>query len=444
MNAAHPVVKARGRLPLLGHALPLLRDPLAFLTSLPAQGAVVQIGVGPAQAVVVCDPELTRAVLVDDRTYDRGGILYDRARDVLGNGLITCVHSSHRRLRRLVQPAFHPARLPGYARLMAEQVSSVTSAWQDGQVIDVLTETTVLSTRIAVMTMFAGALSVSEVDQVAADFITIVKGVYHRMFRPGLLERLPATGSRDYHEARDRLRRVIASVAAGYRASAAAPADVLSILMAAGDSPDAAGPKLTDDEIHDNILAFFIAGAETSAILLSWALHLLGLHPDIDQRHHAQIESVLAGGRPVDIGVVPELTLTGQIITETLRLYPPGWMFTRATSADCSLGGYPIPAGRTVIYSPYLIHRRPDLFPEPDRFDPDRWSDAAPPRNIFIPFGGGARKCIGESFALTEATLALASVTARWRLQAAPGSVVRPAISSLLSPRGLLMTAWRR
>lgn len=125
-----------------------------------------------------------------------------------------------------------------------------------------------------------------------------------------------------------------------------------------------------------------IAGAETSAILLSWALHLLGGHPDIDQRHYAQIESVLGGGRPVDIGVVPELTLTGQIITETLRLYPPGWMFTRMTSADCSLGGYPIPAGRTVIYSPYLIHRRPDLFPESDRFDPDRWADAAPPRNI--------------------------------------------------------------
>jgi cytochrome P450 len=124
MTVTHPVVKAPGRLPFLGHALPLLRDPLAFLAGLPAQGAVVQIGLGPARAVVVCDPELTRAVLVDDRTYDKGGILFDRSRDLVGVGLITCPHSSHRRLRRLVQPAFHAARLPDYARIMAEQISS--------------------------------------------------------------------------------------------------------------------------------------------------------------------------------------------------------------------------------------------------------------------------------------------------------------------------------
>jgi pentalenene oxygenase len=259
------------------------------------------------------------------------------------------------------------------------------------------------------------------------------------MFRPGRLDRLPTPGARRYRQARDRLRRIIASVAAGYKAGSAGT-DVLSILLAARDSSDSAdGRTLTDDEIHDNIVSFFIAGAETNALLLSWALHLLSLHPDIEQRHHAQVESVLGESRSLDFSIVPELALTGRIVTETLRLYPPGWMFTRVATVDTCLGGYPVPAGRTVIYSPYLLHHRPDLFADADRFNPDRWADAAPPRDTFIPFGGGPRKCIGESFALTEAILALARVAASWHMRPVPGRAVRPAVSGLLSPCDLLM-----
>lgn len=136
MNATRMIPRARGALPLLGHVMPLLRDPLRFLTSLPAQGDLVRIRIGPVTAIVICDPELTRQVLLDDRTFDKGGPIFDRLREVLGNGLVTCPHSMHRRQRRLVQPTFHQTRLPGYAQTMTEEISAVAESWRDGHVID--------------------------------------------------------------------------------------------------------------------------------------------------------------------------------------------------------------------------------------------------------------------------------------------------------------------
>jgi cytochrome P450 len=185
---------------------------------------------------------------------------------------------------------------------------------------------------------------------------------------------------------------------------------------------DEHGDALTDTEIRDQVLSFWVAGTETTASLLAWSLHLLGQHPEVARRVHTEVDAVLDGrvARHTDVA---RLDCTTRVLTETLRLYPPAWVLTRVLTAETTLASKTLPAGTILLYSPYLIQRRGDLYPHPDRFDPDRWlSDHATHqhRGTFIPFGGGARKCIGESFAMMEATLALATITARWQLNPSP------------------------
>jgi pentalenene oxygenase len=441
MNATRMIPRAGGALPLLGHVVALLRDPLRFLTSLPAQGDLVRIRIGFLTAVVVCDQDLTCQVLIDDRTFDKGGPLFDRFREVAGNGVGSCPHSMHRRQRRLVQPAFHRTRLPGYAQTMTEEINTAAQSWRDGQVIDVLAEMSKLTARTTVRTMFTGTVSPATVDDVVHDVTVLIHGVYRRAFTPPPLDRLPTPGNRRYHRARARFRHTVATIIADYRATGIDHGDLLSILLITQDDPATAGGEsqgLSDTEISDQVITFLFAGLESTAMALGWALHELARHPDIRQRLHNEIDTVLSG-TTATVDDLPRLELTARIITETLRLHPPGSMFTRTVSADTRLGGYPIPAGTTLVYSPYLIHHRPDLHPNPEHFDPDRWTGTQPARDTFIPFGAGARKCIGDTFAAIEASLALATITAHWELTHIPGTRVRPAMSAVLQPQGLRM-----
>ncbi|MGH3829261.1 MAG: cytochrome P450 [Pseudonocardiaceae bacterium] len=435
---------APGALPLLGHVLPLLRNPLRFLASLPARGELVRIRIGPLKAIVVCAPELIRQVLLNDRVFDKGGPVFDRGREVVGDDLINCPHSLHRRQRRLAQPAFHPTRLPSYVHVMTKHIAEVAASWRDGQVLDVLPEMMTLTARTAVETMFSDALPAALLGAMLDDFNTIGAGVYKRVLLPPPLVKFLIFGNHQYDRARLRLRGIIGRAITERRASGADCGDLLSMLLAARDPADNQG--LSDTEVVNQVMAFFFAGSESTAATLAWGIHLLARHPEVEHRLHAEVDAVLAGA-PTSIDDLPKLELTGRVVTETLRMYPPGWIFTRITTTDTRLGGHPIPAGSTIVYSPYLLHHRADLYPDPDRFDPDRWIDkhtAQPPREAFVPFGGGARKCIGDTFAVTEATLALATLTARWRLRLLPGQHVHPALSIVLRPRGLRMRATAR
>jgi cytochrome P450 len=443
MRAESVVGTAPGALPLLGHTLSLARSPLRFLTSLPAHGDLVGIRIGPIKAIVVCTPELVRQVLLNDRVFDKGGPFFDRTREAFGDGLATCPHSMHRRQRRLTQPAFHPARLPGYARVMTTHIAEVTASWRDGQVLDVLSEMMTVTARTAVETMFSDALPPAVLGAVLTDFTTILAGIYTRALIPPPLHKLLVLGNRRYDRARVRLRGIIGRVITDHRASGAERGDLLSTLVNARDPTDSQG--LSDTEIIDQVMTFFLAGSETTATTLAWAVHLTARHPEVEHRLHAEVDAALAGA-PARCEDLPKLELAGRVITETLRIYPPVWMLARTTTTDTHLGGHPIPAGSILFYSPYLLHHLPDRYPDPDHFDPDRWTDAhsAPPREAFIPFAAGARKCIGDTFALTEATLALATLTARWRLRPLPGHHVHPARGILLHPRGLRMRATLR
>ncbi|WP_186768212.1 cytochrome P450 [Streptomyces qinzhouensis] len=435
---------APGALPLLGHAASMLRDPLGFFAGLPAHGELVDIKMGPFKALVVTTPELIHQVLMDDRTFDKGGAVYERTREVLGDGVVTCPYKEHRRLRRLAQPAFSPARHASYSRIMCEQIARVTETWSDGQEIDILTDMTTVAARTGVAAFFAGHLSSPSLAKTPKDLATVSRGVYRRMIVPAPLDKIPTPGKRRYDRSRARLRSTIGGVIADYRRTGEDHGDLLSMLLAT------TGDTLTDTELNDAAITFFFGATDTIAITISWALHRVSMDRRIEEALHREVDTVLGDRTAAGHDDLEHLVLTQQIITETLRLYPPVWIFTREVSTDTRLGGHHIPAGTDVVISPYLLHHSAELHPDPERFDPSRWeTKGLEPirRNVLpeiLPFGGGARGCMGETFAINEITLALANISARWRMRAVDSAAVRPTSGAILGPSGLRLRAVAR
>lgn len=213
------IATAPHRLPLLGHFVPLLRDPAGFVASLPAYGDLVRIGMGPITAVMVCDPQLTQQVLRHDRVFDKGGPVFDRAREAIGDGLGTCPYSRHRRLRRLMQPAFHPSRIAEYASVMSQRIIEIAESWRDGQIIDVRAQMKTLTLQVTTATLFAHSVPEPSLRRIFRDVDTVVDGVMRRAIMPGPLLRLPILGNRAYWPAITRLRAVIGQVIAERRAA---------------------------------------------------------------------------------------------------------------------------------------------------------------------------------------------------------------------------------
>ncbi|MGW2372856.1 cytochrome P450 [Kitasatospora sp. NPDC001683] len=440
-TAHYTSVTAPGALPLLGHAPSFIRSPLDFVAGLAAHGDLVRLRLGPLDAYVVCHPDLVHRLLTEDRTYDKGGIIIEKAREAFGNGLATCPASAHRRQRRMLQPAFHRDRLPGYAAMMAEEIADTTARWRDGDVVDVPAAMYRLSTAVTARCLFAAherADSLPVHD--AMDAVT--RGVARRMMLPlPGADRIPTPGNRRFKRAQRNLREITRLLIADYRAAGTDHQDLLSMLLSARDEH---GRGLSDGEIHDQVVTFLLAGMETSAATLSWAWTLLAANPAVRERLHTELDTVL-DGRPARHEDLPALPLTARIVSETLRLYPPAWILSRTVTVDTELGGHRLPAGATVLYSPYLLHRRADLFPCPDRFDPDRWlTTARPAAGTYTPFGLGARRCIGDAFGTTEAALALATIAARWTVTPSRDRPIRPHRGSSLAPRSFTATLTRR
>ncbi|MET8011939.1 cytochrome P450 [Streptomyces sp. NPDC005271] len=432
-TAQHPATHdwrfatAPGGLPLIGHAVLMGRRPLQFLASLPAHGDLVELRLGPRRAYLPCHPELVQQVLVNARVYDTGGPVKETARPILGNGLITSDWADHRRQRRLVQPAFHPARIATYAEVMERECAAESRSWRAGRAIDVSHEMLALTARVTARALFSTDMAPRAVAEIQHCLPVVVAGAYRQAIDPtGLFARLPIPANRRFEDALRRLRRLVDGVIGDYRAAGGDRGDVLSALFAARD--DETGATMSDQEIHDQVMTLLLAGIETTASALTWAWFLLGRNPRAEAALHAEVDEVLGGRAPVHADI-PRLGHTQRVFTEALRLFPPAWLFTRTTTESTRLGGRRLPPAADVLISPYVLHHRADLFPEPEAFDPDRWlperaKDVA--RGSYLPFGGGSRKCIGDVFGMTEATLALAAVASRWRMRPVPGTKIRP------------------
>jgi pentalenene oxygenase len=234
---------------------------------------------------------------------------------------------------------------------------------------------------------------------------------------------------------------IITAVVARYRHEGAPRPDLLTAILEAHDEDT--GRHLTDSEVHDQVRTILTAGTETTASLLSWTFWLLSQHPRVLADLHAELDTEL-DGRTAEFEDVARLDYAKRVLTEALRLYPPGWLLSRMTTEAVTLHGFSLAAGAEVLFSPYLLHRDPDVFPDPERFDPDRWLPGrvtAAQREAFTAMGGGRRKCIGDVFGMTEAVIVLATVAGRWDLQLSPGARVQPALRIVLNPSALRMTA---
>ncbi|MEU0600480.1 cytochrome P450 [Streptomyces sp. NPDC006393] len=432
---------APGIFPFFSHGIALFRRPLAFLNSLPERGDLVRIRLGPLRAWMVCHPELVHRMLMDTRTFDKGGPQYDRLRTLMGDGLVTSRQDTHRRQRRLLQPRFHPSRVTASTDLMAEEAAAVCRTWRAGQRVDVSAAMMALTTRVTSRVLLSDTLDEATGAELRECLSAVVRGLFVRTVVPvDAPFRVPTPANRRYRHAVRRLHTVIDTMIAQRRA--AAPRDDLLGTLLAAERGDAEGPQITAREVHDHLITLLLTGVETTALCLASAFSLLACHPEAEHRVHTEVDTLLAG-RPPRADRLPDLVHTRSVITETLRHAPPGWLFTRVTTRETELAGCRLPRGATVLYSPYLLHHDPASFPDPDRFLPERWlPDRAPAvrQGAMLPFAAGNRKCIGDAFAVTEATVALATIASRVRLRHPPGPVAPPRPAVTLGPRSLVMT----
>jgi pentalenene oxygenase len=428
---------APGAAPVVGHAWQMMRRPMQFMSSLSEHGDLVKIRIGPTTAYVPCHPELLRDVLTNDRVFDKGGVFYDRARDIAGNGLVTCPYNDHRRQRRLMQSAFQRTQLERYAPAMRAEIDATVATWRDGTVIDAFPELYGLALRTVCRTLYSIPISEELARGVERAFDAVLQGLFRQMFLPRALRRLPTPASRRYRSNLRYLHDTVQDLITEYRRDDKPRDDLLSALLAARDED---GGRLGDAEIHDQVITVMAAGTETFAGTLTWIFYLLSQHPRIEARLLEEIDTVL-GGRLPDWADLPRLDLTDRIITEALRLYPPAWVFTRLTATEVELAGLRLPAGTTIVFSPSSVQRNAEAYSHESQFDPDRWlPERVSPlaRHAFTAFGTGARKCIGDLYARTEATLALATILSQWRITCEPGADIRPvALATVYHPRRL-------
>ncbi|HEX4954737.1 MAG TPA: cytochrome P450 [Thermoanaerobaculia bacterium] len=413
-------------LPLLGCLPAFRRDPLAFLQRTAREhGDVAFFRLGTQNVFLLNDPELIREVLVQRQglfTKSRG---LRRARALLGDGLLTSEGEVHHRHRRLVQPAFHPDRLQGYAEVMVDAALETGRRWRAGESVEVFSEMARITLGVVGTTLFS--VEVEEEAQEIGTALTSVLEMFSIMMLPfsGLVERLPLPVVRRFHAARSLLDGRMERLIHERRESGRDSGDLLSMLLLAQDE---AGGGLSDREVREEALTLFLAGHETTANALSWTLYLLASNPDCEARLHRELEEVLGGRRPT-FADLPRLSWAEHVLAEAIRLYPPAWAIGRSAREALELGGFEVPAGSTVILSAYVTQNDPRYFPHPEVFDPERWQPgprAERPKFVYFPFGGGARTCIGERFAMMEGVLILATLAQRWRLRLAPGQTVEP------------------
>ncbi|MEV6977546.1 cytochrome P450, partial [Kitasatospora sp. NPDC093806] len=395
-----------GAVPLLGHLPALVRDPAGWLRRLHRYGDLVEVRIGPYRLVVPCHPELLRQVYADDRTFDKGGPVYGRFRKILGNGLPTCAHADHRRQRRILQPEFRSERVAEYAAVMTREADRLAGSWRHGEVVDVFPSCYRFAMRVVTRTLLGSQVPDALADRLQWAFETAFAGALRRVVR------LPAGPG--YHRAVRALRHTVTALVRERRTRHAGGTDLLAGLLAARDED---GTALSDAELHDQVVAMLLAGTETTASQLAWTLRLLPAHPGVLADVHAELDAVLPAGRPARWEDLPHLPRTGRVLTEALRLYPPGWVLLRRCTRETVLGGCALPRGTQVLLSPYVAHHNPRIFADPGRFDPDRWLPeraAGLPRWAFAGFANGPRQCLGADFARAEATIALATLLVRW------------------------------
>jgi cytochrome P450 len=425
------------------------RDSISFIENLARYGDISYFRMGPQDVYFLNHPDYVKDVLVTHQQNFTKGRALQRAKRLLGEGLLTSEGDFHRRQRRLAQPAFHRHQVASYAVLMTAYAAQMRGNWRDGETLDIADEMMRLTLAIVGKTLFDADVE-AEADEIRAALTDIVK-LFNAMMLPfsELLEKLPLPQKRRFQRAKQRLDATIYRMIDERRRSSSGEArgDLLSMLLEARDE-EGDGTGMTDEQVRNEAMTIFLAGHETTANALTWTWYLLSEHPGAEARLHEEIDAVLEDGRLPTFEDMSRLRYTEMVLAEAMRLYPPAWALGRLSINDYEIGGYLIPPRSLVLMSPYVMHRDERYFPEPTRFDPERWTTAereSRPQFSYFPFGGGARRCIGEGFARMEGVLLIATLAQRWRLRHVQTHriALQPAIT-LRPKHGMSMTLERR
>ena len=375
---------------------------------------------------------IEEVLVTNARKYSKGRVLRAN-RHVFGEGLLTSEGDFWLRQRRLAQPAFHRVRIASYAGTMVEYTQRMLDGWRGGEERDAHQEMMRLTLQIVGKTLFDADVErdAQEVGKSLELLLEIGANFRRTIFVPHWL---PTPANLRVKREVAQIEKILYRIIGERRASGRDAGDLLSMLLSAQDED---GSRMTDRQLRDEAITLFLAGHETTASTLSWTWWLLAQNPAVEAKLHAELDAVL-GDRAPSLDDLPKLAYTGHVITESLRLYPAAWGMARLAVEDHEIAGYPVRKGMGVAMAQWVVHRDPRWYDTPEEFRPERWEDdllKQLPRFAYFPFGGGPRQCIGNAFALMEATLILAMIARKFRLRLVANHPVAPLASITLRPR---------
>ncbi len=423
---------------LTGNLLDYARDPLGFLTECSRNyGDVVRLRFPGLPLYLLNNPDHVEYVLVRNNRNFIKSRYFRRELGFLGQGLLNSEGEFWRRQRRLAQPAFHRQRINAYGEVMVSYTERMLAMWRDGETRDIHQEMMRLLLEIVAKVLFDAEIAESgevreALDRAIKRFDEQGSGMLVRF----LVGNFPTPTNLRFQKAVRRLDDVIYGLISERRSSGEDTGDLLSMLLHVRDEE---GNRMSDKQLRDEVMTVLLAGHETNALALSWSWYLLSQHPEVESKLLEELQEVL-GDRVATVEDVPRLRYTQMVLKESMRLYPPAWGISREAKEECDIGGYHVPVGTQLFIVLWVLHRDPRYFEDPEAFAPDRWEDGfgeQVPKYAYLPFGAGPRLCIGSSFAMTEATLLLATIAKKFRLELAPVQQrVTPQPSVTLRPEG--------
>ena len=432
---------------ILGNLPDYARDSLGYERHIArTYGDIVHMRWVNRHAYFISHPDYVRQVLIDDADkFNKAPIYRDLLSYFLGNGLLTSDGDFWRRQRKLAQPAFHTKRVQAYAQVMVDYTARLLDQWQPGQVRDINRDMMRLTLGIVAKTLFNADID-KDANRIGEALTVILEVTTARVQSPiqVIPEWIPTPGNRKRKAAVEELDRIVMSIIDERRAASDDQGDLLSMLMLARDDE---GGGMTDRQLRDEAVTIVLAGHETTANALAWTWYLLAQHPEVEARLHAELDRVL-GDRLPTTDDLRQLAYTEMVVKESMRLYPPIPTIARLAMEDLVIGDYPVRKGLIISLSPNVIHHDPRWYPEPDAFRPERFTkenEKLLPKCAYLPFSTGPRICIGNSFAMMEAVLILATMAQRYRLAIVPRQTITPHAALTLRPTpNIQMTPVRR
>jgi cytochrome P450 len=425
-------------LPLIGLSLDLLRDPLGMMRRMARKyGDIVRIPVVLQSRILLNHPDyIEQMLLLQHGKFHKSNLSKQATGRLLGQGLLISEGDFWRRQRRLAQPAFHRQRIAEYSPAMIECAESQSRQWRDGETCNMAEEMMELTLEAAVRTLFGTTLP-GEPEHVGRAVQFLMRYSLRRARSPiRMPEKWPTPKNRRADREYDFLDSLVYRMIDERRGQGNSHqrGDLLSMLMSAMDED---GSQMTPKQLRDETMTLFLAGHETTALTLAWTWYLLSENPGAESKLHDELDGVL-GGRTSSIADLEKLPYLRAVIDEALRLYPPAYILARTSIAPCNIGGYDFATGTTLMASQWVMHRDVRYYQDPEAFLPDRWLDGLAerlPAGAYFPFGDGPRRCIGQSFALVEAALVIATVAQKFQFRLVPGFPVVPEPLVTLRPK---------